>query len=214
MPFAPPVFATVAGLGGLHLWAHYRGRPRLAGALKAAPVLVLASAALASGSDGEATYATPIAIGLGWSALGDICLLRADRFLAGLASFAVAHLCYLSAFVGGGPTIVPAWGWLLGLGTGAAGLAAVLWPRLGGRLRLAVALYVALLVAMAWAAVSRAVTPGVEATSGLWAAGGALLFVASDTVLALDRFVRRLPAGHAAVMTSYYAAQAAIAASV
>lgn len=214
MPLAPALFATVAGLGGAHLWAYYRGWPRLAGVLKAAPVLALAAATLAVGLDGGRGYAILIAIGLGWSAVGDVCLLRPDRFLVGVASFGAAHVSYLVAFAAAGPRIAPALGWLLALGTGAACLSAVLWPRLHGRLRAAVALYVALLTAMAWAAVSRAATPGVDPASGIAAAVGAVLFLGSDALLALDRFVRRLPAAHAWVMVTYYAAQTAIAVSV
>lgn len=64
-------------------------------ALKTAPVAVLAVGALAFGP-------LWLALGLGLSALGDWALSRdGDRaFLAGLISFAAAHLAYIALFSG------------------------------------------------------------------------------------------------------------------
>jgi uncharacterized membrane protein YhhN len=53
-----------------------------------------------------------------------------------------------------------------------------------------------------------------ESLAARWAAIGASLFVASDAVLALDRFVMPLPARDLLVLVPYWLAQGCLAASV
>ena len=89
----------------------------------------------------------------------------------------------------------------------------MLWPHLG-RLRGPVLVYVVVIGAMAWTAARRAASPATPAPSGVLALAGALVFMASDGVLAVDRFARRFHPAHALVMVTYYAAQTLIAASV
>ena len=72
--------------------------------------------------------------------------------------------------------------------------------------------YVTVIALMAWTAARRATAQATPAPSGTLALAGSLLFMSSDAVLALDRFARRIPAGHALVMLTYYAAQTLIAA--
>jgi uncharacterized membrane protein YhhN len=137
-------------------------------------------------------------------------MLPGDRFVAGLATFLVAHVAYIVAFrldrtlaldpVLLVPYVVVA---LVVLG--------VLWPRLG-KLRLPVIVYVVALVAMAWLAASRAEALGTR--DAMFAAVGAALFVISDGTLAVNRFRVRFRAAQAVVMTTYVAAQALIALSV
>ncbi|KAF1055460.1 MAG: hypothetical protein GAK43_00254 [Stenotrophomonas maltophilia] len=148
------------------------------------------------------------------SCVGDIALmLPVDAFLPGLVVFLLAHGCYIVAFRagwGGG-------GWLLGSGVLLATVAAVniagLWPHLPLAMRVPVLVYVAALALMAALALARAgarsAPPGAR-----WAAVGALLFVASDALLAWDRFAGGLPQASLLVLASYYAAQYGIARSV
>jgi uncharacterized membrane protein YhhN len=77
-----------------------------------------------------------------------------------------------------------------------------------------VACYVVMIALMAWTALGRGLAPGTPQPSGMEAALGAVLFMASDTILAFDRFVRPWRFAHAAVMCTYYPAQLLIAASV
>jgi uncharacterized membrane protein YhhN len=88
---------------------------------------------------------------------------------------------------------------------------AYLWPHLG-RQRVPVAVYVSVIAIMGWRAAARA--GPAPALSGALALAGALLFMVSDGLLAVDRFARPFRAGDAAVMTTYYAAQTLIALSV
>src|SRR5262249_46347809 len=94
----------------------------------------------------------------------------------------------------------------------AAVLTARLWRR-AGALRWPVAAYVAVISAMGWQAARRAGALLTPEPSGVLALAGALLFMTSDGLLAFGRFVQPFRAGDAAVMATYYAAQALIALS-
>jgi uncharacterized membrane protein YhhN len=153
-----------------------------------------------------------VVAGLLFSALGDLfLLLPQDRFVAGLTRFLAAHLCYLWAFTGDHrlaerPLPFVLWG--------VTGLVLVpwLWPGIAGPLRLPVVVYTAALLAMAAQAASRAYTH--RNLAGVMAAAGAALFVASDTLLAIQRFRHPLEGGRFWVLGTYFAAQAGIALSV
>src|SRR5262245_23817672 len=127
---APWVVWFVAIVGAAHLAAHYgAGRP-LAGTLKVLPILVLAAVTASRPSLGPG-YAVLITAGLLASAVGDFCLVWPERFTAGLASFLLAHCCYLVAFAGGAGGGGAAWPWVIGIAAGTIALVAVLWPHLG-----------------------------------------------------------------------------------
>lgn len=154
-------------------------------------------------------YRPLIVLGLALSLVGDVLLmLPRDRFVPGLIAFLLAHLSYIAAFgfaVSGVTPLI-----LLPLLLYGFGLMRVLWRHLG-RLRVAVAVYAAVLLLMAMAAVQR----GAFGFPGAWlAAAGALLFVISDSALAVDRFRGRFPLARAVVLATYYAAQTLIACSV
>ena len=142
--------------------------------------------------------------------VGDVVLMfaRAESrevdaaFLLGLASFLAGHVCYLAAFARHG---VHTWqmvaGALVVIGSASLTLPRVLGQvrRVGGpELMVIVAAYAALLGAMAVLAVGTAVI--------LTAIGG-LLFLASDTALAWERFVAYLPHGPVLVAVTYHLAQ-------
>lgn len=159
-------------------------------------------------------YRRVVLLGMALSCVGDIALmLPVDAFLPGLVAFPLAHGCYIVAFRAGWG----AGGWLLGSGVLLAAVAAVniagLWPHLPLAMRVPVLVYVAALALMAALALARAgarsAPPGAR-----WAAVGAVLFVASDALLAWDRFAGGLPHASLLVLASYYAAQYGIARSV
>lgn len=208
------VVGFVLVVGTAHLVAYFTGRRVLAGVLKALPILFLA-AVVAHAPDpvGGPTYATLIAVGLVFSAVGDVCLVFPDRFVPGLASFLTAHLVYVGAFLLGasGGGVAPAW--IAGLALFAGMFFRFLRPHVG-RMRIPVACYVTAIAAMAWAAARRAGGPDVPEPSATRALAGALLFMTSDGILATNRFVRRFASAHGWVMLTYYAAQTLIALSV
>lgn len=152
---------------------------------------------------------------LALGAAGDFFLSRDGEaaFLAGLSSFLAAHIAYVPLFLaaGGGAEILTWQPWRLALVLlailGAALLMRRLVPAAEPRMRLPVAVYAAAILAMLLAA---ATVPSPIILIG------AILFVLSDSLLAVGRFLlpadspRQRPAG-AAVWVLYYLAQAAIA---
>ncbi|MFD5766752.1 lysoplasmalogenase [Streptomyces sp. NPDC127049] len=135
-----------------------------------------------------------LALLLGWG--GDVLLLLdADwAFLAGMGSFALGHVCYLTLF--GRRRTSPALGALYAVAL--AGTVVALWPGLPADLRIPVAGYSLLLTAMAYRASSLGVLAGT---------GGAL-FLLSDTFIATGIAEwPQLPAPDFWVMLTYIAAQ-------
>jgi len=150
--------------------------------------------------------------GVACSLAGDVLLMLSPRlFVAGLVSFLVAHLCYLRAF-----TLDAKWfGDRLALAVLAAigaGVLAVLWASLPAPLKAPVLVYVVVIVAMAAQAFARRRARPSRATNA--AAIGATLFVASDAMLAIDRFRAPVPLASLWVLASYWLAQWGIAQSV
>jgi len=67
---------------------------------------------------------------------------------------------------------------------------------------------------MAWRAAVRAQSPALSDASALTALAGACLFLASDSMLAVDRFRLPFRAAEPIVFATYWAAQLLIALSV
>ena len=212
MPRLPLLLtAAIAVYALLAIRADQRGSRRSFYIFKPFTTILILALALTIPHAAGGGYRALVAAGLLFSLAGDVFLmLPRDRFVAGLASFLVAHLLYIAAFAPRPPTLAAplALGGLLLYG---AVLLRALWPHLG-RLRAPVAVYAAALLGMAWQAVERWMAGG--GTPALLAVAGAALFVASDSTLAWGRFVRRHAWGQAVVLATYYAAQWLIAMSV
>lgn len=213
---------------------HPHRSPEQSAAFKAAPVIVLALGVAYGATAGKpqpvTSYAWLVCAGLLASGCGDVFLEFEDRnsgapegvkgidfFLLGLVSFFVGHVAYVWAFwMDAFPPISNA----LPLAAYGAGLVSYMWEHIPADLKVPVIAYATVICLMAFRAVSRHYTtpysrPG--AASFITGAAGALLFVVSDSVLALNKFLPQpvLPApyGRLAVMVTYYAAQLLIAAS-
>jgi uncharacterized membrane protein YhhN len=88
-----------------------------------------------------------------------------------------------------------------------------LWPHVRtSRVRWPVVVYMAAISAMAWCAIASATAPGAAAAATAGAIG-AVTFMVSDSVLAVNRFAHPFGGAHAVVMVTYYAAQMLIARS-
>jgi len=185
-------------------WLHYLCKP-------AATLAIIVRAA--RGQHGP--YRTWILAGLWLSLLGDIFLmLPVDAFVPGLAAFLLAHLAYIAALRRGVGIGALWWSAPLLAAYAAANLVG-LWPHLPVPLRAPVIAYTVVLASMAAIALARAGRPPRGARQGASiAALGALLFVASDSLLAWDRFAGPLPWAIIGVLASYYAAQWCIAGSI
>ncbi len=156
-----------------------------------------------------------LVIALALGSLGDAFLANDSEkaFLGGLASFLAAHLAYVWLFwtAGLGVEIVAVDIWRI-VGVGlilelAAAMLYLLLPAVGSDLRIPVSSYIGAIVLMGLAALTLE-QPLVIA--------GAAMFMASDTILATEKFLLAERSPHRrwtpyAVWTLYYAGQAAIA---
>lgn len=208
------VHLAVAGSAALAILGHYQhGEGRwLAFIFKPlATSLILAVAALRPATQ-SSRYRLAVIAGLALSLLGDVFLMvPKEGFLAGLASFLLAHICYLVAFTSGvrfaqrGMPLV-----VTGIALGAV-LVAV-WPRLPGNLRIPILVYATFLGAMASQAVVRGLV--IRKREAVLAALGALFFLVSDSFLAFSRFHGGYALANILVLGTYYVAQWLIAMSV
>jgi uncharacterized membrane protein YhhN len=154
----------------------------------------------------------PVYAALAGSWVGDLALLRSEpeAFVAGAGAFAVGHAGWLGVLA---PQVGPG-GWTRGPGRAVAGTGLILGPvvavaagrehrPLGGVL----AAYAGVLTAVGVAALG--LDPGLPPATRRTAAAGALLFLASDGLLGLTRFVLDTDDARweAAVMATYAAAQ-------
>ena len=199
--------AAVAVAAPLDWWSvAVRGRRREWVLKPLVLALLIVTAWLLGASESTAGWWLLAALGL--SLAGDIALLSESdpRFVVGLASFLVAHLAFVVAFAHLGMPRADLG--LVGLALVVV-MAVVVGRRVvpaaraegGPALAGAVAAYMTVIGAMvvtAWA------------TGQLLLALGATVFMVSDAVLALDRFVRVRRFGSLAVMVTYHLGQVLI----
>lgn len=197
---------VTAATMAVNLWAVVRGRPDVERVTKPAAMLGLLAVAVLAGA-GDTASGRWLLLALVLGLIGDVMLLdeSSTRFVAGLAAFLLGHLAFVASFVAAGQDR-PGWGWF-GLAVLSASLAVGHGILPGARasggppLALAVAAYMLVIGAMAvtgWA-------------TGLVLVGlGVSLFVVSDTVLALGRFVAPRPWTRPATMVTYHGAQVLI----
>ncbi|MBX3626842.1 MAG: lysoplasmalogenase [Rhizobacter sp.] len=154
-----------------------------------------------------------VLIGLWLSLAGDVFLLwPKEGFLFGLVSFLLAHLAYIAAFsvpvrFGAKPAAFAIYGVIAML------ILSQLWSGVPAALRAPVVGYVVCLACMA-------------AQAGAWwrhapasplaraAALGGALFLASDSLLAINKFASPLPLSALWILSTYWLAQLCIAASL
>jgi alkenylglycerophosphocholine/alkenylglycerophosphoethanolamine hydrolase len=176
-----------------------------------ATALLLAAAWTAVPASGPA-YRLWVAGALALSLAGDACLMFEGQlwFAAGLGSFLLAHLLFILAFLDGVPLGLPP-AWMALVMAYGLGLTAWLLPR-AGSLKAPVALYCLVLLGMALAAALRWATLG--GRPPLLGLCGALLFVASDSALAIRKFGGPYRGAQALILSSYWLAIGLIAKSV
>lgn len=209
--------AVVVVSGTLHILAEYNGRRWHVYLLKPLTTWTILLVAVLANPDiadtGRASfYQSMIIGGLVFSLAGDVFLmLPQDRFIPGLFSFLVAHLLYIAAFTNLAGLHNRSgwlyWPYLLV----ALLMLAYLW-RAVGKLRIYVIAYMLVISVMAWQGAEYWFVSGT--TASLLAAIGALLFLISDSVLAIDRFRYKFATASIVVMSTYYVAQLLIAWSV
>lgn len=210
--FAQIKMVHVALLVSLPLIAGYFFQPGWF--IKATPIW---SAALASFLQHNNAYSNTITMGLFASSFGDIFLeldddYGMDMFIPGLVSFLIAHLFYIRAFYGkiqsttvtvGVPIVVIYY----------LAVMSQLIPKAESELKVPVAVYGMAISTMAFLSLNRYFSNQYNAKSKLLSLLGSLSFVASDTVLAFNKFYSPINNAKTIVMITYYSGQILIAAS-
>ena len=195
----------------------YLGQTQPALRLWTKPLLIPAIMVFYIGSVGfQSAFSRRFILALFFSWLGDILLMFEDRndlyFILGLSSFLTAHILYILYFAGirsdtqsffrKRPVM------FIAVVAYVIELLYLLWPQLG-HLKVPVLVY--------------ALVIGTMLAMALWQYGklprntallfifGAMLFVLSDSALALNRFYQSHPASGILVMSTYVAAQTCLA---
>ena len=140
------------------------------------------------------------------SLAGDVFLmLPGGYFIPGLASFLVAHLFYIALFRQG-VAWLPSRCALIGTLVVGGAMYAWVWAGLADPVfKVAVAAYVLVIALMLAQAIGRAVL--LRDAASIAVALGAGIFMLSDSLIAVNRFVQPLPLASLWVLSSYYLAQ-------
>ncbi|MBT8766801.1 lysoplasmalogenase [Metapseudomonas boanensis] len=175
------------------------------------PVPVLAMLYWLRGAPAGA-YRRWITLGLALSLVGDVLLAwPTDQFVFGLGAFLLAHLAYLYAYLGTCRRLSPL-PLIVSIAVG-GGMFGLLASRDLGPLLVPVACYSLAISTMLWRALARLGT-GLDRQSVVLAAAGAILFVLSDSLIGINRFVSPFGGASYAIILTYWLGQWAIAASV
>lgn len=195
----------------LHIRAEYRGPQYQIYLFKPLTmVFILLIAVVQAGQPDAPLYKVAILAGLVFSLAGDVFLmLPSDRFIAGLVSFLIAHLLYITAFTSG-TGFGFSWRLLPCVIYGIA-IFSILSPHLG-KMQVPVVVYMVVILVMAWQAWERWSQTG--QSGALLAFLGAVLFLISDSALAINRFRGGYQSAQALILSTYFAAQWLIALSV
>lgn len=136
---------------------------------------------------------------------GDVFLMLDDMFIAGLGSFLVAHIFYIIAYQKTGAArgrIRPFD--LVAFALYGIALMWILYPGLGGMLIPVLAYALVLITMGVWAHKRR----GATATASFrYVSTGVILFVLSDSLIAINMFAFDVPGERLLVMSTYIAAQ-------
>jgi uncharacterized membrane protein YhhN len=154
-----------------------------------------------------------ILIGLVLSLAGDVFLLwPKEGFLFGLVSFLLAHLAYIAAFcvplrLAAKPLAFAVYAVVAAL------ILSQLWSGVPAGLRAPVVAYVVCLASMAAQAAAWWLKSPAE-PAARWAAVGGVFFMASDSLLAINKFATPLPLSALLILATYWLAQWCIASTL
>ena len=143
--------------------------------------------------------------------VGDVLLMLPGFFVPGLLAFLLAHCFYIALFRQDVPWFPNRRALAATLAVGAC-MMALLWPGLTPLLKVAVPFYVLAIALMAAQAIGRAAV--LRNGQAIAVAVGACLFMLSDALLAVNKFVTPLPLAPLWVLATYFAAQILIVRNV
>jgi uncharacterized membrane protein YhhN len=184
---------------GLYFFGQYSGNYYLKLIVKPVPVLVMLFLLKP-----DSKYRKYIFYGLLFSVIGDILLeWSPDFFVYGLVAFLTGHIAYILAFFNRSKKMpgIP----LILLITYGVGIFWILSPHLQ-EMKIPVLIYIIVILTMAW----RAFAQSKFNRYAIFAVIGALLFVFSDSLIAINKFHTAIPFARYFIMTLYWGAQSLI----
>jgi len=196
-------FIILFGLYYIFFFSHIAESLKLV--FKVIPMLLIIILAATPKNLGIKKYQLLIVIGLVFCMVGDYTL---QWFLVGLTSFLIGHIFYILAFSSTNERQVPTWAKIVLLvygGSMAVWIVGTVFSSGEVVLGFAVIAYISVILTMGWTAIR---------TGSTLATIGAMLFIASDSYLSIDKFVMPLPFSHEFIMLTYYSAQILIALSI
>lgn len=202
---AEVVICSLLAIAAPYLWPE---QPLIFYIFKPATTILILLLALTAPNN---RYKIVVVLGLLFSLMGDIFLmLPSDQFLIGLICFLITHICYIIAFLADSRFGRPLWPYVLLTAIGLI-IFTALSRGIETSMKVPVAIYAGALSFMTAQAIARNLQQ--RSTGSLFAAIGAVLFLISDTILALDRFLTPFEASHAVILATYYPAQYFVALS-
>ena len=179
--------------------------PSLVMVFKLLPMILIISLAILTKAENIISYKTLVIIGLIFCAFGDYTL---QWFIIGLICFLIGHLFYIRAFLTTNETPVPI---LITVCLSLYGAIMIIWigwtliQDSNTILAMAVFTYMIVILVMGWTSFK---------TGSKLAIVGALLFIISDSILAINKFMFPVDYSHQLIMSTYYGAQILIALSI
>ena len=204
MTTALSIIALISAI--IAIYAKMRENNLLQYIFKPMTMLAIILLAILNVSSPPTFYQKMIVTGLIFSTVGDVFLIDSRRFIQGLISFLLAHICFIIAFFSA-PHLPSAIFYLAYI----AFFLSILWKHLDN-LKFPVVVYSLALALMSWLALSRYFKFGDQ--KSLYAFLGSVSFVASDSLLAFNKFKSFFPFAEIMILSTYFAAQWLIALSV
>lgn len=165
---------------------------------KLLPMILLIALAFTTKVAPKATYYWLVSIGLIFCAIGDYTL---QWFIVGLCFFLTGHIFYIFAFRSAHVAKTPLYVKII-LGVYGAimmfWIAGSLFEKGDYVLAIAVVAYILVILTMGWMSFR---------TGSSYAIIGAVLFIMSDSILAINRFMFDVSYSHELIMLTYYGAQ-------
>ena len=189
------------------IWAKFQESEKLQFIFKPLTMLAIILIAFLSSSSPMTFYQKMVLAGLIFSVAGDVFLIKDDKFfIQGLVSFLIGHICFIVAFWTS-PNPPSGLFYLVYIVL----FLSILWKNVGS-LKIPVIVYATAIALMSWMALSRYLEFSDAKT--LYALLGSLFFVASDSLLAYNKFKQTLRLAPLLVLGTYFLAQWLIALSV
>ncbi len=201
MPMVFGLSLAIAIAAILCIWGKYVLKDTVVYVFKPLATTLVLTIVLVGGNL-SSLYSQLVTIALVFSLAGDVFLmLPKDRFIAGLASFLVAHVFLIIAFA-----LKPfgaTWWLLLTIATFGSSMYLVLSPKLEN-LKLPVGAYILVIAVMVWLGCENWLENSTFSTQLV--AFGSVLFLISDGLLALNRFKKSFKSADLSILSTYFTA--------